>query len=178
MSATLQTAKVIEGFPTDIVVQYFADRIMVLVTQLGKVGSLVRAAATVDNVSYPYQPTCQIEATIPEATPLLPPPAPPSDSTSEIPLPHPSTAINLKPLLGVAPSGHLQTLYSLYAAQVATLVWMSGADGSIGDNRRAVILGIALKSMGGAESGGSVSEQERQVFLGVMRTIRDLLAGK
>lgn len=34
----------IEGIPTTVVVQHFADRVLVLVTQLGKVGNLVRPA--------------------------------------------------------------------------------------------------------------------------------------
>ena len=32
----------IQGVSTTLVVQHFADRVLVLVTQLGKVGSLVR----------------------------------------------------------------------------------------------------------------------------------------
>ncbi|KIP09551.1 hypothetical protein PHLGIDRAFT_102801 [Phlebiopsis gigantea 11061_1 CR5-6] len=155
MSATSQITQVLEGIPTDVVIQPFADRIFVLITQLGKVGSL-------------------IEATIPEATPLLPPPPPPPES-SEVPLPVPPAAINLKPLLGVAPSEHLETLYSLYAAQVATLVWTIGGSSSLGDTRRAVIVGIALKRFSGGEGNESVGEQERRVFRGAMRTLRDLL---
>lgn len=34
----------IEGISTTVVVQHFADRVLVLVTQLGKVGNLVRPA--------------------------------------------------------------------------------------------------------------------------------------
>lgn len=42
MASTTQTTKDIEGISTDVVIQQFADRILVLVTQLGKVGNLVR----------------------------------------------------------------------------------------------------------------------------------------
>lgn len=35
----------IEGVPTEIMVQAFADRVLVLVTQLGKVGNLVHSVA-------------------------------------------------------------------------------------------------------------------------------------
>lgn len=45
----------------------------------------------------------------------------------------------------------------------------------MGDNRRAVIVGIALKPIAVAGGEGSVSEQERQVFMEVMRTLRDLI---
>ena len=41
MLATCQTAKDIDGVPTEVLIQVFADRILVLVTQLGKVGNLV-----------------------------------------------------------------------------------------------------------------------------------------
>ena len=37
-----QTKADVESVPTDVVLQVFADRIVVLVTQLGKVGTLVR----------------------------------------------------------------------------------------------------------------------------------------
>ena len=42
MSTTSQLAREIEGVKTEVVIQRFADRTLVLVTQLGKVGSLVR----------------------------------------------------------------------------------------------------------------------------------------
>lgn len=43
----------IEGVPTEIMVQAFADRVLVLVTQLGKVGNLVHliAAFTTDSIT-------------------------------------------------------------------------------------------------------------------------------
>ena len=37
-----QSSKVINGIHTEVVLQPFADRILILVTQLGKVGNLVR----------------------------------------------------------------------------------------------------------------------------------------
>lgn len=55
-------------------------------------------------------------------------------------------------------------------------MWTLEGGGSMGDNRRAVIIGIALKPVAVAGSEGSVSEQERQVFMGVMRALRDLIA--
>ncbi|EKM55337.1 uncharacterized protein PHACADRAFT_255891 [Phanerochaete carnosa HHB-10118-sp] len=129
-----------------------------MITQLGKVGTL-------------------IEASIPDATLSIPPPAPSTDS-SEILLPPPPPSIHLTPLLGSAPSEHLQTLHSLYAAQVATLVWTSNAEGMMGGDRRAVIVGIALRPLPGAGDEGSPSERERQVFHGVMAAVRSLLLPK
>lgn len=42
MLTTSQLTRELEGIKTDVVIQAFADQILVLVTQLGKVGSLVR----------------------------------------------------------------------------------------------------------------------------------------
>jgi hypothetical protein len=39
--ASRQLSKDLEGIPTDVLVQKYADRVLVLVTQLGKVGNLV-----------------------------------------------------------------------------------------------------------------------------------------
>ena len=44
MLQTANIAREIEGVQTDVLLQAFADRILVLVTQLGKVGSLVSFA--------------------------------------------------------------------------------------------------------------------------------------
>ncbi|GJE87142.1 hypothetical protein PsYK624_032250 [Phanerochaete sordida] len=156
ISSTSQSSASIEGISTDVIIQRFADRVMVIITQLGKAGTL-------------------IEATIPDATPLIPPPALPADS-SEVPLPPPPPSIHLTPLLGNAPTEHLQTLHSLYAAQVATLVWTSSADGLVGDSRRAIIVSIALRPVPGAEGGESLSEHERRMFHGIMAVVRTLLA--
>ena len=41
MVTTSQTSKELNGVPTETLIQVFADRILVLVTQLGKVGNLV-----------------------------------------------------------------------------------------------------------------------------------------
>ena len=41
MLATSKTAQDIDGVQTEVLIQVFADRILVLVTQLGKVGNLV-----------------------------------------------------------------------------------------------------------------------------------------
>lgn len=39
--ASYQYAKVLNGIPTELLVQIFDDRVLVILTQLGKIGSLV-----------------------------------------------------------------------------------------------------------------------------------------
>ncbi|KAG1772773.1 hypothetical protein EDD22DRAFT_860008 [Suillus occidentalis] len=70
------TSVELEGVHTDIMIQGFADRILVLVTQMGKVGNL-------------------IQASIPLTTPLL-------SAQEDSLLPSPPAAIQLTPLLGEA----------------------------------------------------------------------------
>jgi proteasome assembly chaperone 3 len=41
MKPSSQTSREIAGIHTDVLLQHFADRILVLVTQMGKVGCLV-----------------------------------------------------------------------------------------------------------------------------------------
>src|SRR5882672_11438681 len=104
---------------------------------------------------------------MPSTTPLLPAPPPdPSDPYCH-PLPPPPSAIQLTPLFGSAPSEHMQTLHSLYTAQIATIVWTAESDGPLEVDRRNVVVGIALRKSDGAGDGG-LSLQEREVFKGVM----------
>ncbi|KAG2157204.1 hypothetical protein DEU56DRAFT_763458 [Suillus clintonianus] len=133
----------LESVPTEIMIQAFADRILVLVTQMGKVGNL-------------------IQASIPSTTPLLSSDDLDEDGDSQTAgLPAPPAAIQLTPLLGGASSEHLQTLHSLYAAQIATIIWVEEAKRSMGVNRRSVVVGIALQKSRDADD-------ERKIFLGVM----------
>ncbi|OBZ75807.1 hypothetical protein A0H81_04307 [Grifola frondosa] len=125
MLPSSQVAREIDGTATEVLIQAFADRILVLVTQLGKVGNL-------------------IQATIPETIPLLPPPPPDPSQPNVFPLPVPPPSIQLTPLLGNAPSQRLHTLHSLYTSQIATLVWTAEAEGPVDTDRRAVVVGIAL----------------------------------
>ncbi|KAG8217712.1 hypothetical protein J3R82DRAFT_5868, partial [Butyriboletus roseoflavus] len=95
----------------------------------------------------------QIQASIPSTTDLHAP-GPRGH------LPSPSPAIQLTPIFGSAPSVHMQTLYSLYAAQIATLVWLA-----TGGEPRSVVVGIALWR----------SEEEQQNFYGVMEALQTML---
>ncbi|OXH26725.1 hypothetical protein J008_04966 [Cryptococcus neoformans] len=115
---------------TELLIQTFDDRILVIVTQNGKVG-------------------CLTQASLPQQIPL-PPPTMPSQSNghpsnlhilSILPPPPPQTS--LTPLLGSPPQ---QTLHELYVSQIATLVWW--ALQTSGQARRHVVVGLALKQDG------------------------------
>ncbi|KAF9464772.1 hypothetical protein BDZ94DRAFT_1255854 [Collybia nuda] len=140
-----QITRNLNGHSTEILIQTFADRILVLVTQKGKVGTLVQAS-------------------IPDTTPL--PPAP----KSEHQLPQPPVAIQLTPLLGRAPSEHMQTLHALFTAQIATIIWMHESRGSSETARRDVVVGLALDQSGGKDGVG-LTDRERDTFQGVMSMI-------
>ncbi|KAF9227688.1 hypothetical protein BS17DRAFT_774160 [Gyrodon lividus] len=134
-------------------IQAFTDRILVLITQVGKVGNLIQA-------SIPSTTPLRLDA-------LFPDPAPE-------PLPSPPAAIQLTPLFGSAPSEHMQTLHSLYAAQIATLIWLADDEELMGSDRRSVIVGVALrKSKNVSEE--ELNKEERQVFHGIMDTLRTSL---
>ncbi|KAJ7774498.1 hypothetical protein DFH07DRAFT_865827 [Mycena maculata] len=148
---TRQLSRDLDGNNTEIVLQTFADRVLVLVTQLGKVGNL-------------------IQATIPETTPLFPAVQDPARPNVQA-LPEPPASIQLTPLLGNAPSQHLQTLHSLYAAQIATIVWTAGLNNPLEVSRKSVIVGIALR-----KSDGENTDNERSTFTRVMSMVFELVA--
>ncbi|TFK92311.1 hypothetical protein K466DRAFT_573158 [Polyporus arcularius HHB13444] len=161
MLQTANIAREIEGVQTDVLLQAFADRILVLVTQLGKVGSL-------------------IQATVPSTMPLLPAPPPDPEHPNIVPLPVPPPSLQLTPLLGSAPTERIQTLHSLYASHISTLVWTMEEASVMEADRRAVVVGIALAKAPGtvADSSSELSPHDRRVFYGVMEMLRDLLAQK
>ncbi|KAF7338234.1 hypothetical protein MVEN_02048600 [Mycena venus] len=152
---TRQLSRDLQGNATEIVIQTFADRILVLVTQLGKVGNL-------------------IQATIPDTIPLLPAIQDPSQPNVKA-LPEPPAAIQLTPLLGNAPSEHLQTLHCLYVSQIATLLWTAGTSNLLEVSRKPVIVGIALRKSDSSDDEG-LTENERSLFAGVMSMVQELLA--
>ena len=111
--------------------------------------------------------------------PLLPPPSPDPEQPNVVPLPVPPPSLQLTPLLGSAPTERVQTLHSLYASQIATLVWTMEEASVLEADRRAVVVGIALaKTTGAAEDSSELSPHDRSVFYGVMGMVRDLLAQK
>ncbi|KAF8511432.1 hypothetical protein JB92DRAFT_3083474 [Gautieria morchelliformis] len=154
-----QLARIVEDVQTELLIQTFADRILLLITQVGKVGNL-------------------IQASIPPTAPLLPASHATATSDSERAdgisaeptqsLPSPPPSIQLTPLLGSGPSEQIQTLHSLYASQAATLVWLS-AEGH-GGERKPVVVGIALMKAHVWDEA-----KERKTFLGVMNMVGELL---
>ncbi|KAI0082626.1 hypothetical protein K474DRAFT_1654739 [Panus rudis PR-1116 ss-1] len=157
----IQTAHIhreLEGVPSDVVVQKFADSTFLLLTQLGKVGNLM-------------------QATMPSTAPLLPPPPVDPANPNVIPLPPPSPAVELSPLLGNAPSEHLRTLQSLYVSQAATLVWAEEAVGALEMDRKPVVVGVALQRTSGPEE-EALTGKERDTFHGFMEMVREVLAKK
>ena len=52
MLQTANIARELEGIQTDVLLQAFADRIVVLVTQLGKVGSLVSGRSSIPSIHF------------------------------------------------------------------------------------------------------------------------------
>ncbi|KAI0054152.1 hypothetical protein FA95DRAFT_1579190 [Auriscalpium vulgare] len=154
MLQVAQTEAVLNSTSTQVLVQAFSDRVLVLVTQVGKVGTLT-------------------QATMPATVPIEPaPPADPSDPDNR-PLPPPHPSIELTPLLGQAPSSHTQALHSLYASQIATLVWTAEAEGLLTSSRPGVIVGLALKRPLDGQSDGTAVDAE--TFHGVMKMVRGLL---
>ncbi|KAH8120278.1 hypothetical protein DFH11DRAFT_48603 [Phellopilus nigrolimitatus] len=120
MQPSSHLTRTLDGVQTEVVILHYADRVLVLVTQMGKVGNL-------------------IQASIPPTAPLLPL----LPATDDVPLVEPPPSIELTPLLGSAPSQYLATLHSLYASHISTLLWTLTAED--GGERRSVVVGLALK---------------------------------
>lgn len=116
----------------------------------------------------------KIQASIPQTAPLLTQLSPDEEELSTSTLPPPPSSIQLTPLLGSASTDHLRTLYALYASQIATIIWIAEAGGSMDERRRSVIVGLALKKSGGEEDQG-LSEAERETFHQVIGMVRDLV---
>ncbi|KIY72198.1 hypothetical protein CYLTODRAFT_418177 [Cylindrobasidium torrendii FP15055 ss-10] len=151
--ASKQIARELGGISTEVVLQRYADRTLVLVTQVGKVGALIQASLP--------------------ATTQLPDTVNDSEEPNASQLPQPPPAIQLQPLLGGAPSEHLQTLQNLYVSQIATLIWVKE---DVFGVRRSVVVGLALKKaeVPAADDVG-LSESERVTFLGVVQMVQELL---
>ncbi|WVQ84636.1 hypothetical protein IAT38_006791 [Cryptococcus sp. DSM 104549] len=154
-----QLRRIICGIETELLIQTFDDRILVVVTQNGKVG-------------------CLTQASLPPHTPLPLPRRPSPSQESPAPtsslhilqiLPPPPPQITLTPLLGSPPH---QALHELYVSQIATLIYW--ALETSGEGRRGVVVGLSLKrggrELGGDEDGegGVLEEGERERYAGVM----------
>ena len=164
-----QSSKDINGIKTEVVLQPFADRILILITQLGKVGNLVRLRK-LTTIKTNTDSHTKIQASIPQTAPLLAQPPPGEEGPNGHALPPPPPSIQLTPLLGSAPTDHLRTLHALYASQAATIVWIAEAD----EGRRSVIVGLALKKTVGDED-QRLTVAERETFYQVMAMVGDLV---
>ncbi|WRT70192.1 uncharacterized protein IL334_007186 [Kwoniella shivajii] len=164
--SSYQLRQSICGLETELMIQTFDDRILVIITQNGKIG-------------------CLTQASLPIHTPLPPPPKPSTMNGHENPLhileilPSPPSSLSLTPLLGSPPD---QTLNDLYVSQIATLVfWALETSGS---GRRNVVVGMTLKQPssrhqsrrsdgdGGSQDddddNGILDQDERMRYAGVM----------
>lgn len=116
---------------------------------------------------------------MPSTMPLLPAPPPDTAQPNERPLPVPPPSLQLTPLLGSAPTDRMQTLHSLYASQIATLVWTLEEASVLEADRRPVVVGVALsKSTSEPAQSSELSPHDRAVFRGVMEIVRELLERK
>ncbi|KAL1676985.1 hypothetical protein EV122DRAFT_215118 [Schizophyllum commune] len=157
MVSPTQVTRDIAGNNTDIVVLPYADRVLVLVTQLGKVGNL-------------------IQASLPATTPIQPAAEPSADHPNALALPPPPPGIQVTGLLGSSSSDHQHTLHYLYASQIATIVWTAEGGGALAGPRRDVIIGLALrKSAPSPDDEGSLSEAERETYNATMLLLQEIL---
>lgn len=69
----------------------------------------------------------------------------------------------------------MQTLHSLYAAQISTIIWTAESAGATEGDRRNVVVGIALRKSD-EDTDEGLSEKERGLFLAVMSMLQELLA--
>ncbi|GAA5923493.1 hypothetical protein JCM3775_000405 [Rhodotorula graminis] len=164
---TAQRARKVNGIHTDVVVQIFQDRVLVIVTQLGRIGAMIQVTAP------------------PSALTALPPPPPPPQASSSTartvprPAPHPSTL--LTPLFGAAPSPHIASLHDLYALHVGAAIFARlGAAGE--GAQRPVVLGIGLKraqrdgaALGDDDDDAGVTEAEKETFEQVLDMVIECL---
>ncbi|KAH9808885.1 hypothetical protein DFH28DRAFT_992747 [Melampsora americana] len=154
-----QVARSINGIHTEVLTQSFADRILILVTQLGKVGTLTQITMPVTSIDQPY-----------ELSPEVP-------SLNLPSLPIPNTSLQLTPLLSTPPS-ESRTVYEVFLNQIGMLV-LTGfgpraqLDPSqiFGIGKRPLIVGLALKP----EKSDSINlvEQERIRLGNVMEMIME-----
>lgn len=165
---TAQRARTVNGVHTEVLVQVYADRILVIVTQLGRIGCMVCSTLlslmwTIHSLRF-NQTLLHVQIQVSPPPPSLPAPPPPAPLTApangassthailaSLPPPHPSTV--LSPLFGVPPDAHLASLHDLYAAQIGAIVFRRfshGAEGGVmgppgGQPTRPVVLGIGIK---------------------------------
>ncbi|BGP31193.1 hypothetical protein JCM10296v2_002957 [Rhodotorula toruloides] len=166
---TAQRARSINGQQTDVLVQLFADRVVVVVTQMGRIGCMIQVSP----------PPSSLSTLPPMPPPTHLPSAPLQNPLAALPRPDPSSI--LTPLFGVPPSPHLSYLHDLYASQVAAIVFRKVGGGDVlSGGMKPVVLGIGLKQrIGGAdgedEDGVELTQAERETFKQVMEMVGECL---
>ncbi|EPQ31671.1 uncharacterized protein PFL1_01004 [Pseudozyma flocculosa PF-1] len=160
-----------DGHTTEILAQAFQDRILILITQVGKVGCLIQSQT----------PTSLFQS----SSHLDDPSDADADADTAPTLPPPSSSTTLSHLFGTPPHGYA-TLYDLYVSQVAAIVAADLAK-SYQDSagQRPVVVGLGLKVLprqsgtdggdddddGGDEMAVMLGEAERKRFLEIMMRV-------
>lgn len=70
----------------------------------------------------------------------------------------------------------MHTLHSLYASQIATVIWTEEVQEFLEAERRRIVVGLALRKS--EAEGLGLTDHERKVFYGVMDMIRELVQRK
>ncbi|GAA5893091.1 uncharacterized protein JCM6883_007564 [Sporobolomyces salmoneus] len=156
---TAQRVRSIHSIQTDLLIQSFHDRILVILTQLGRIGCLIQVLPP--------------PSTLPAALPR-----PPNGSASpSLPPPHPSLV--LSPLFGVPPTPHIAALHDLYASHVASILFEKMSADTQGMEVKPVVLGIGLKRKQDQQEEGKeeseISEKERETFMQVMEMVKECI---
>lgn len=78
--------------------------------------------------------------------------------------------------MGSAQSDHMHTLNSLYASQIATLVWLAEEE-ALRPTRRNVVVGLALRRTD-SETMPALVDVEKRTFVQIMGAVREALASQ
>lgn len=164
-TSTRQAAVSISGIHTEILVQRFTDRILILVTQLNKVGVLYQASAPPNSVS-PVQRVRR--PTVPEL--------------QELQLPPPDPSLTVSRLMGSVTNEEQETLYQLYVSEIASVVL--GGLGQLSPEDldpdtsnytpfggRTVVVGLALKDARKVMGDEDAAKLERSTFAEVLKMV-------
>lgn len=172
MSGVVQGVSAI-GKATD-AVQRFSDRILILITQIGRVGCLVRSDAPGERLHADFSqyqvatPTISASMALPVAPPLAP-------ELAHLRLPPADPSAIVTRLLGSAPTELEEALYELYVRQIAACVYGNAGNKREEDDMppwagRGVIVGLALKRSD-AEEEVDLSERHRKTLAGVLELV-------
>ncbi|KAH9460118.1 hypothetical protein PSHT_06152 [Puccinia striiformis] len=156
-----QCARIIDSVHTEVIAQGYSDRVLVLVTQTGKIGSLTQVTVPLASFEQGFEVASGSEDG------LLPA------------LPVPFTSLQLTPLLSSTPPD-LKPLYDVYLNQVAMLVF-TGFTPDIPSHLRTcnpdriakpVIIGLALARLPNTTD-QDVTDLERARFCAIMSMVME-----